>query len=147
MSEVLSSVLQPPPVLQTTLTIGQGPSGAPGGTSAQYLAAVAVSGHRVLALDPDGRAVYASSADAQQALRIAGVSLNAAAAGDTVNVQVSGLVEHVGWAWTPDQPVYVGLTGDLVQAAPVGAVFVAVLGLALSPTRVFLDPQPVIYLA
>lgn len=136
----------------TTLEIGQGPSGPPGppgppsGSGAQYAAATAVSGHRVMALDAAGEAFPASCDTLSHALRIAGLSLNAADQGDPVTVLGAGLVDHAGWAWTPDTPLYLGLNGALVDALPGGAVFAQVMGKAVSATRVLIAVQPPIVL-
>ena len=142
--------LNPPPALQLHLAVGQGPAGrpgTPGGSGAEYTAATPLGGHRAIALDATGQAVYASSDSAGLPLRVAGISLGAAAAGDPVTVQAAGLVEHAGWAFVPDQAVFVGLEGQLVQTLPPGALVAQVLGLALSPTRVLLALQPPIVLA
>lgn len=146
------STIIPGVVLQTTLEVGQGPSGPPGpagpasGSGAEYPAAVAVSGHRVVALDEAGE-VFAASADTlSHALRVAGVTLGAAAEGEPVTVQSIGPVEFSGWAFTPGQPVFLGLAGALVQSLPPGAVFSLVIGTALSATRVAVRLQPPIVL-
>lgn len=127
----------------------QGPAGvpgSPGGAGAVYAAAEPVSGHSVLGVDGAG-AVFAASADVlSHALRIAGVSLNAAAAGDAVSVVGAGVVQHAGWAFTPQQPVYLGLSGALVQALPLGALYARVIGTAVAPTRVLVDMQPPVVL-
>lgn len=150
------STLTPPPAIVTTLAAAQGLAGPPGpvgpagpaaGAGADYVAAVAVGGHRVLAVDAAGQAVYASCDTLSDALRVAGVSLGAAEQGDTVTVQAAGLVQHAGWAWTPDQPVFLGLDGVLVQSLPVGAVFSLVVGWAVAPDRVLVRLQPPIVIA
>lgn len=123
-----------------------GPPGPPGGAGAAYTAAAVVSGHQAVALDSAGQAFYASAGTLSHALRVAGVSLNAAAIGEEVTVLAAGLVDHGGWTWTPDQPVYLGLNGALVQSVPVGAVFALVVGKALSATRLLVALQPPIVL-
>lgn len=123
-----------------------GAPGAPGGAGAVYPAAESVSGHRVVGVDASG-AVFAASADAlSHALRIAGVSLNAATAGDDVTVVGAGIVQHDGWAFNPGLPVYLGLAGALVQALPMGALYARVIGTAVGSTRVLVDMQPPIVL-
>lgn len=135
-----------------TLDSAQGLAGAPGapgpaaGEGAVYTTAAALSGHRAIAVDAAGEAIYASCDSLSDALRIAGVSLNAAALGDEITVQSAGLVEHSGWAWTPGQPVFVGIGGALTQSLPVGAVFSRVVGQAVSATRLLVDLQPPIVL-
>jgi hypothetical protein len=105
-----------------------------------------MSGHLGVATDAGGEVVRASSDTAAQALRFAGVSVNAAVDGDPVEVVRFGPIEHVGWTWTPDQPVFLGINGALVQAVPGGATFVLVVGQALSATRLMVAPQQPIVL-
>lgn len=124
-----------------------GPQGPPGSSGDTYAAAVALGGHRVVALDSAGEAEYASATQVADQLRVAGVTTNAADAGDPVTVQRAGLMVDAGWAWVAGTPVLLGLDGHLVQALPPGALWLQTIGLALSPTRVLLDLQPPILLA
>jgi hypothetical protein len=146
------TTLLPPPVIVSTLGAAQGlggppgPPGPSGGAGATYTAAEAVSGHAVLALDASGQAIYASANDAGHALRIVGISLSAAAAAASVGVQSAGYLEHAGWTWAPGALLDLGLAGAIVASPPVGAVFIQVLGRALSATRVHLVPQPPVFI-
>lgn len=127
----------------------QGLAGAPGpagGAGAEYTAAAALSGHQAIALDSAGQAIYASADNPAHALAVAGISLGAAALGDPITVVSAGLVEHSGWAWAPGELVYLGTGGALVQTEAPGAVFLQVLGQALSATRVLVALQPPIVL-
>ena len=145
-----TSVLQPPKVINSTLGRGQGvagPAGAAGGAGADYIAASPLSGHQVIAIDSAGQAIYASSDNAAHALRIAGVSVAAAAAAAPVTVMSAGLIEHGGWSWTPGQPVFVGLNGVLTQTLPPTSVYSRVIGQAVGATRLLVDLQPPITLA
>jgi len=121
----------------------QGPAGA---SNATYTAGGSVSGHQAVTLDSTSTLIYADAATPAHAWAVLGVSLNAAASGGAVEVARSGPVDHSGWAFTPGSPVFLGLAGALVQAVPLTAAFVKVMGVAVSPTRVVLDPQPAIYL-
>jgi len=138
-TELLELATQGPPGIQ-------GPPGPSAGAGAEYTAAVALGGHRVAALDAAGQAVYASALQAGDRLRVAGITLGAAGAGDLVTVQSAGLVVHAGWSFTPG-PVYLGEDGQLVQALPPGAVFSQVLGLAVAATRLLVAIQPPIDIA
>ena len=144
----MSSII-PPAGIVSVLTVGQGPAGrpgTPGGAGADYTAAAALSGHQAVALDAAGQAVYASADNPAHALRVAGITLGAAALGDSIAVQSSGLVEHSGWAFTPDAPVYVGVGGALVQSVPGTAIYAQVIGKALSATRLLVGLQPPVVL-
>lgn len=132
---------------QIVLELGAGQGlagvpGSPGGAGAVYAAAEPVSGHTVMAVDSTGQVFPASADTLSHALRLAGVSINAAATGDDVTVVGAGLVQHAGWAFTPDAPVFLGLGGALVQSVPLGAVFTQVVGKAVSATRLLVQLQP-----
>lgn len=136
-------------VVKAAILVPQGPAGAPGapgGAGEEHPAAVAVSGHAVVALDAAGALRYASADVAADALLVAGVSVNAAAPGGTVSVRSAGLVTHAGWAWTPGAPVYLGLNGALTQSIPVTAVFARVIGNAVSSDSLLIDLQPPVFL-
>lgn len=139
-TELIELATQGPPGIQ-------GPPGPSAGAGAEYTAAQALGGHRAIALTLAGQAVYASALQAGDRLRVAGITLGAAGAGDLVTVQSAGLIVHAGWSFTPDQPVYLGEDGLLVQALPPGAVFSQVVGLALAATRLLVTLQPPIDIA
>lgn len=149
----LTTVLELPPAFETVLEVGQGPSGPagpagpPGGSATQYIASAALSGHAAIAIDTNGEAFYASADQLSHALRLSGVSTNAAALGDPLTVVSAGLIVHGGWSWTPGNPVFVGLNGALTQALPVGAVFSRVIGQAVSATGLLVDLQQPIVIA
>lgn len=123
-----------------------GPAGSPGGALVTGTAGAALSGHMAVAYDAAGDLVYASADEAAHAWTLAGVTTGAAAAGDEVTVQRNDVIEHGGWAWTPQQLVFLGLGGVLTQSLPPGAAFCSVLGVALSPTRLMLQLQPPIFI-
>lgn len=124
----------------------RGLAGAPGGALLEVVAGAVLSGHMAVAYDDAGELVPASADDAAHALRLVGVTTGAAASGAPALVQTRDVIEHSGWAWVPHQPVYLGLGAALVQAVPVGAVFCQLMGTALSPTRLLLNPQPAVFL-
>lgn len=119
-----------------------GPAGAPGGALLVVTAGATLSGHMAVAYDSTGALVPASADDAAQLLRLVGITTGAVGAGLPATVQRQDVLDHAGWAFTPGQPVYLGLAGALVQAVPPGAAFIQVLGLALTPTRLLVGLQP-----
>lgn len=140
--QVLRLTVIPPPSITSTIAGQQGPAGPAGSTKTPYPAAVSVSGHAAMLADAAGLAAPADATVPAHLGAVVGVSLNAALAGATVIVQGSGLIEHSGWTWTPDLPVFLGAAGALVQVPAAGAVFLQVLGWARSPTRLLVSPQP-----
>lgn len=109
------------------------------------IAAVALSGHIAVVLDADGEAIPADAFNALHAAVVIGVTSGASMAGDSVVLVNQGTLEHLGWFFTPNLPVYLGAMGALVQSVPVGASFTKVLGMAQSATRVTVSPQPAIF--
>ena len=124
-----------------------GPAGAPGGALLQVTAGANLGGHLAVAYNTAGQLVPASADEIAPALQLVGVTIGAAAAGTPGTVQRQDVLEHAGWAWSTGQPVYLGLGGALVQALPAGALFVLVVGLALGPTRLLINPQPAVILS
>ena len=122
----------------------QGPQGLSGASVSLYPAAVPVSGHAAIVLNATGQALPADASDPTH-FAVAGVTVGAATAGDNVEVQNSGVLEHSGWTFTAGLPVFLGLAGAITQVLPPGVVFSKVLGVAVSPTRISLDFQPAIF--
>lgn len=131
-------------VAAETVVIGtaaeQGPRGPAGGSTSYPAGSLTpLSGHKVVKLTADGTLVYADCRSAFDALTMIGVITNAVNPGDTVIPVSEGIVTHLGWAWTPNQPIFLGIDGDLTQVLPGTAVFVKRLGLALSSTSIALN--------
>jgi hypothetical protein len=106
-----------------------------------------LGGHRLVATDGAGGLAYASCDDPADLPAVIGMTLQAAAAGDTVSVQRVGEIEEGSWAWTPGAPVFLGLNGVPTQSLPEGALFGLVVGVASSPTTVFMAPREPVMLA
>ena len=124
----------------------QGPPGPAGGASTVTVGASPISGHSAVAIDSSGLLVPADVSLAAHRGAILGVVANAYSPGDDAVVQTGYLLEHSGWAWALG-PVLVGSAGALTQAPTAGALFVQVIGYAVSPTRIVVDVQPPINLA
>lgn len=139
-SEVLEVALQGPP----------GPAGPAGISSSvtDYFvtAAVALSGHTAVVLDASGQALPADPLNAAHGNAVVGLTKGAASAGAQTPIAALGAIEHLGWAFTPDQPVFLGASGMPVQTPPLGAAFLKVLGVAQSATHITVSLQPAIYL-
>lgn len=135
--------------VQVTSPGPQGPAGAPGGTSVPMTASATVGGHRIVRSTGAGLVAHATNVTEAHGDDVVGMTLGAATAGTAVAVQRSGSVSFNGWSWTPLEPVFLGVDGLLTQTPPVaeaGAAFALCIGHAEAPDRVFLNPQPTIYL-
>lgn len=124
----------------------QGPPGPAGGASTVTVGASPISGHSAVAIDSSGLLVPADVSLAAHRGAILGVVANAYSPGDDAVVQTGYLLEHSGWSWALG-PVLVGSAGALTQAPAASALFVQVIGYAVSPTRMVVDVQPPINLA
>lgn len=119
----------------------QGIPGPAGGATTVTVGAAPISGHSAVAMDGNGLLVYADCTNAAHLGAILGVVGNAYSPGDSAVVQTDFDLSHSGWSFSPG-PVFVGIGGTLVQAIPVGAVFVQVIAYALTATRIRVDIQP-----
>lgn len=162
MTERQVTVLQTVPAIQTTLqtlptattTVAsaqgpagpQGPAGIPGNTALVYVAGANLSGHQMVVISDDGTVVYASASIRNHFARVLGMTIGASSIGTSATIQNSGVVDFLGWGWTADAPVYLGLNGSLTQTPP-AAVFIQAIGTALSSSKLLLSLQPPILLS
>lgn len=122
-----------------------GPIGPEGGATLVTVGSTPISGHTAVALNAGGLLVYADCTNAAHIGAVQGVVASAYSDGAQAIVQTGFELVHAGWSFSPG-PVFVGASGALVQALPVGAVFAQVIGYALAPTRIRIDAQPPIVL-
>lgn len=104
-------------------------------------AGAALGGHRIVIIDQDSRAQYASSMDVSHALKIIGLTRGAAVEGDMVAVQRAGRITESSWNWAPGQPVFLGDNGLLTQVPPSlpTSLFSLIVGFPIAPTSLFLS--------
>lgn len=130
-----------------------GPPGSSSGGSSDHIeitgtAAQALSGHRAVYRRADGLIDYADAATLGDISRAIGVTQGAASSGAPVTVMMLGEMIEGSWSWTAPGLIFLGANGALTQTVPVapGSQFQAVLGYAVSPTRMYVDRQPSIHL-
>lgn len=97
-----------------------------------------VNAFQVVAVHGDGLAYKADAGNAADADRIVGVAITSASTGNTLQVQQIGVIDNLGFSFTPGAWVYLGNTGALVQTPNTGA-FEQPMGVALSATRVEIE--------
>ncbi len=124
----------------------RGPKGDPGSATLLRVGATPISGHSAVALGADGLLLPASCLTSAHLGAVLGVVTSAYVAGADALVTNNLPLEHAGWAWTPG-PVLLGTNGQLTQALPPGALFVQVVGRAVSATCVLVDVQPAVSLS
>jgi hypothetical protein len=110
-------------------------------------AAAALSGHLVVVTNANGDVAAADPTIAAHGFAVLGITRGAASSGAQATVATSGTIDHSGWTWTPNEPVFLGASGSLTQTPFSGAVFLKVMGLALSATRISVNLQPTLWLS
>ena len=100
---------------------------------------VANDAYTAVALDNIGHEVSADCTNSEHVSRVVGVKV---ANGDVVS---TGIVENSGWSWTSNSTIYIGSgttppgANNLTDLPSVsGAYFSLPIGIALSPTKVFI---------
>ena len=122
----------------------QGIQGIPGFSQKYYTAAETISGHSVVRIVA-GELIIKANCNISIDHSIAGISAMAVDVGEVAEVFDSGPITHLGWTMTANMPVYLGLDGSIVQTLPPEALFMKVLGMAVSPTMIVIDIQPAIF--
>lgn len=123
----------------------QGPPGIPG-TSTQFEYVVAgqvLGGNRAVTTNLQGQLVYPDPASTTS--RVYGLTMHSALQGELVTVQIAGTQTEPSWSWDVTKPVFVGLNGVLTQTVPITGQTL-VVGYPNSPTKLFIDRQPPIYM-
>ncbi len=109
------------------------------------VAAYPIGGGRAVVSAGVAGIAYASPALLSHMHLFLGVTTGAVAAGDRADVVVTGLVEDSSWQFAPGQPVFLSAVtqGVLTQVPPTlpASVFVLRIGVALSPTSLFVRPS------
>jgi len=120
-------------------------TGAASNVISGYIAdAGGIGGHRVVRSIGSGAVGYADYSVAGHGDDTIGISTGAADAGYTVQVQQFGYLTHVGWSWTPGQPIFVGTNGALTQTAPTSG-FVQVVGHASDTDEMYVSIEQAIF--
>lgn len=118
----------------------QGPPGPPGQAGVTYLTFLAdgaLGGHRAVVMTTVGKVGYADNTMLTHANGVLGITIGAAADGDSVNVQTTGEVIEPSWNWTLNLPVFLSVNGLLTQTYPTGE-FVLIIGVPTAPTKLII---------
>jgi hypothetical protein len=123
--------------------------GPPGvGTISEYVAlngtaAVALGGQRAVYRRADGLIDYASNDNPAHMNVPIWVTTGAVVGGATVTMVTVGEIEEPSWSWTAG-PIFLGVNGVLTQTLPAEPTndFLAIVGTASTPTRMYVNRQP-----
>ena len=120
----------------------QGEKGDPGeggiGGTINRTAATILSGHRVIATDVNGEAIYADKDTPSHVGKVLGICTHAAIAGATIVIQAFGEFTEPTWNWTAGSPIYLGANGTLTQTPPTTG-FLLEVAFALTSTSIFIS--------
>lgn len=79
---------------------------------------------------------------AAQALSPLGITESAvSAAGQPIGLTLYGEIENVGWSWTPQRALFLGPSSQLTQTRQTSWPYLRIVAYAISPTRIFVNPQ------
>ena len=118
----------------------KGEKGDPGATSGmivEYPVAYPMSGHRIVVLNGNKEAIYASSDNPLHATKVLGMTTGAAIFGN-IGIQTGGVLIEPSWSWILDTPIWLGLNGLMTQTVPASG-FSLIVGFPISPTEMFVD--------
>lgn len=98
------------------------------------VAAVPRSKFQAVIVDDDANLIEAPAS------KRLGIALNDAVTGDRVAIQTFGLIISTEWSWQEQQPILLGINGELIQGLPANG-FILVLGFPEETNSFFLDAQ------
>lgn len=104
-----------------------------------FVAAIDLAGHRVVQINPDGKAIYADNIDFASSNAI-GITTHAAAAEEIIEIATFREFSEPSWDWIPGKPLFLGESGHLTQTPPLSGVLLPIAK-ALSPIKIFISIQ------
>ena len=117
----------------------QGPPG-PKGDAVALVAATTLSGHRVLAIDSEGKAIYAQHTD-NTALAVQGINTQAGVAGDALQIFSSGKLTWPAGGLTAGLPLFLTTDGQLSHTPPTSG-WIRQIAVAVSADLISIDIAP-----
>lgn len=130
------------------LSIGeQGPQGATGLSGTSYIPDVLsgsnLSGHRIVYLDINGNAQYASADNFNHIGKVVGITTSATTAGSLAEIRTMGKFEEPSWNFDINFPIYLGIEGLITQATPSlpNSLFSQIVGYVINPTTIYIQLQ------
>ena len=123
----------------------QGPPGPPGpigpaGDTQTIIASTTLSGHRVLAANGDGQAIYAQHTDAT-ALAVQGMSTQSGVQGDELVILKSGAMPWPAAGLTAGLPLFLTTDGQLSHTPPTSG-WIRQIAVAIDTDTISIDIGP-----
>ncbi len=120
----------------TTINLISG--GNLGYLQATYTAGSPIGSFQVLAL-VDGLLYPASTDNLIHANSVLGIALTEGVANQQITVITSGIITNAAWNWADDQPLFLGLNGEILAIPSFERGFMIQIGNAPSPNQVLVD--------
>ncbi len=123
----------------------QGPVGPPGpigpaGDAPSIIASTTLSGHRVLAANGDGQAIYAQHSDAS-ALAVQGLSTQSGTVGDELVILKSGATPWPAGGLTAGSPLFLTTDGQINHIPPTSG-WIRQIAVAIDSDTISIDIGP-----
>ncbi|MBD2437363.1 hypothetical protein [Nostoc sp. FACHB-110] len=127
------------------IAVGEEPGGGGEIITTGYTAATSLAAYRMMTLNTSGEAIYADNTNSDHIASVWAINKKAVSTGQTVTGQTFGEIENLAWAWTPQDPIFLGANGTLTQVPPTTG-FVLTVGWAMTPSKMFIDIKQAIAL-
>jgi len=131
-------------ILETSPPQGLKGDKGDGGTTFEYSVAYPMSGHRIVVLNENQQAIYASNLLPIHANKILGMTIEAIISG-LIRIQNNGPFSEPSWNWILDTPIWLGTDGLMTQIVPTSG-FSLIIGFPISQTSIFIDIGEPIFL-
>jgi hypothetical protein len=136
-TSILESVEEVTSILETSPPKGdKGDPGITSGMIVEYPVAYPMSGHRIVVLNENQEAIYASNLNPFHANKVLGMTIGAVISGN-IGIQTGGSLEEPSWNWIIDVPIWLADNGLMTQTPPISG-FSLIVGFPVSSTNIFI---------
>lgn len=105
------------------------------------IAGEALGGQRIVTTNASGSAVYADNTTLTDSNKILGFTRTSAGSGSAITILTLGEMVDASFSFTPDVPIWLGVTGLPTQTPPTGTNLIALCAQALTATKIFIRVQ------
>lgn len=139
---IVVTVFEPQPISVVTQILrgSAGANGVDGGTFIKdsAIAAVNLSGHRMVCKNDDNQLIYANPHFDNYG--VLGMTMGSASQNALGEYLISGAIEENSWSWVPGKPLFLQNNGQISQVPP-STGFLLQVGKALTPSKIFVQIQ------
>jgi hypothetical protein len=116
------------------------------GNFTKVIAGENLGGNRVVFINEESKAMYASHLFISDAFKILGVTTEAVVVNEAVEIQSFGEMEEASWNWNVTLPIYVGANGLLTQNIPMQGIIMQI-AFPISPIKIYIDKKTIIVIS